>query len=83
MLHFQGLRWYQRLRERAGMMGQHGGNQDRLFYSFNLDEHVPADHLLRGIDRRDMNEKPFPGVQGFAGRVDIKHRRRVLRCFRI
>ena len=31
------------------MMGQHGGNQDRLFYSFNLDEHVPADHLLRGI----------------------------------
>jgi len=33
------------------MMGQHGGNQDRLFYSFNLDAHVPADHLLRGIDR--------------------------------
>jgi len=33
------------------MMGQHGGNQDRLFYSFNLDSHVPADHLLRGIDR--------------------------------
>ena len=23
---------------------------DRLFYSFNLDEHVPADHLLRRID---------------------------------
>jgi transposase len=33
------------------MMGQHGGNQDRLFYSFNFDTHVPADHLLRGIDR--------------------------------
>jgi transposase len=33
------------------MMGQQGGNQDRLFYSFNLDTHVPADHLLRGIDR--------------------------------
>jgi transposase len=33
------------------MMGQHSGNQDRLFYSFNLDEHVPADHLLRSIDR--------------------------------
>jgi hypothetical protein len=33
------------------MMGQHSGNQDRLFYSFNLDDHVPADHLLRGIDR--------------------------------
>jgi transposase len=33
------------------MMGQHSGNQDRLFYSFNLDAHVPADHLLRAIDR--------------------------------
>jgi hypothetical protein len=33
------------------MMGQHSGNQDRLFYAFNLDAHVPADHLLRGIDR--------------------------------
>ena len=33
------------------MMGQHSGNQERLFYSFNLDEHVPADHLLRAIDR--------------------------------
>src|SRR6202166_1231947 len=33
------------------MMGEHSGNQDRLFYSFNLDDHVPADHLLRGIDR--------------------------------
>lgn len=33
------------------MMGQHRGNQDRLFYSFNLDEHVPSNHLLRGIDR--------------------------------
>jgi hypothetical protein len=32
------------------MMGQHSGNQDRLFYSFNLDDHVPANHLLRGID---------------------------------
>jgi transposase len=33
------------------MMGQQNGAQDRLFYSFNLDAHVPADHLLRGIDR--------------------------------
>jgi transposase len=33
------------------MMGQHSGNQDRLFYAFNLDEHMPADHMLRGIDR--------------------------------
>ena len=33
------------------MMGQNPGNESRLFYSFNLDEHVPSDHLLRGIDR--------------------------------
>ena len=33
------------------MMGQHSGNQDRLFYSFNLDDHVPANHLLRGINQ--------------------------------
>jgi hypothetical protein len=23
----------------------------QLFYDFRLDDHVPADHLLRGIDR--------------------------------
>ena len=33
------------------MMGQQAGNQDRLFYRFHLDNHVPTDHLLRGIDR--------------------------------
>jgi len=33
------------------MMGQQGAGQDRLFYSFNLDDHVPQDHLLRGVDR--------------------------------
>src|SRR5579863_143206 len=39
------------------MMGQHGGDQHRLFYSFNLDDHVPSDHLLRGIDRfLDLSE---------------------------
>src|SRR5450755_3639099 len=31
------------------MMGHIGGNQNRLFYSFNLEDHVPASHLLRGI----------------------------------
>jgi transposase len=39
------------------MMGQHSGNQDRLFYAFNLDDHVPPEHLLRGIDRfLDLND---------------------------
>src|SRR6266513_2848879 len=42
--------WQQERRRNVGMMGQQAGNQERLFYSFNLEEHVPADHLLRGID---------------------------------
>ena len=33
------------------MMGRGSGGHRQLFYSFNLDDHVPADHLLRGIDR--------------------------------
>jgi transposase len=33
------------------MMGHQTGGQKKLFYSFNLDDHVPADHLLRRIDR--------------------------------
>ena len=33
------------------MMGEQRDSQQRLFYSFNLDEHVPADHLLRGINQ--------------------------------
>jgi len=32
------------------MMGQSSGAQEQLFYSFSLDDHVPPDHLLRGID---------------------------------
>ena len=32
------------------MMGQPGGSQDDLVHSFNPDDHVPQDHLLRGID---------------------------------
>ena len=33
------------------MMGRKPGGQKQLFYSFNLDDHVPSDHLLRGIDQ--------------------------------
>lgn len=32
------------------MMGQ-SAVQDQLFYAFNLEYHVPRDHLLRGVDR--------------------------------
>ncbi len=34
----------------AAMMGRQKGRQERLFYSFNLEDHVPQEHLLRGID---------------------------------
>src|SRR6476660_1077003 len=43
--------WQQERRGNVGMIGLQASNQERLFYSFNLEEHVPADHLLRGIDR--------------------------------
>lgn len=33
------------------MMGERQVLQCSLFYEFNIDEHVPADHLLRLIDR--------------------------------
>ncbi|WP_034161465.1 hypothetical protein [Sphingomonas sp. ERG5] len=32
-------------------MGERTVAQEALFYSFNLERHVPADHLLRSIDR--------------------------------
>jgi len=33
------------------MMGERAVAQESLFYSFSLERHVPADHLLRSIDR--------------------------------
>lgn len=33
------------------MMGERRVAQDSLFYEFRLEEHVPASHLLRSIDR--------------------------------
>jgi transposase len=33
------------------MMGQQSSGQGRFFYSFDLDSHIPQNHLLRGIDR--------------------------------
>jgi transposase len=33
------------------MMGERTVRQEALFYGFSLEEHVPADHLLRSIDR--------------------------------
>ena len=33
------------------MMGERAIRQEAFFYGFDLDDHVPADHLLRSIDR--------------------------------
>jgi transposase len=33
------------------MMGERCVRQDALFYEFSLEDHVPAEHLLRSIDR--------------------------------
>ncbi len=39
------------------MMGRQQAAQAPLFYAFNLDDHVPANHLLRGIDEfLDLSE---------------------------
>jgi transposase len=32
------------------MMGQHSGIQEQLFFCFSLENHIPKDHLLRGIN---------------------------------
>ena len=33
------------------MMGERQTDQAALFYEFSLERHVPADHMLRAIDR--------------------------------
>ena len=33
------------------MMGERRVAQEALFYEFNLERHLPADHLLRSIDQ--------------------------------
>src|SRR5579863_3826246 len=33
------------------MMGERAARQEALFYGFNLEDHVPADYLLRSVDR--------------------------------
>lgn len=39
------------------MMGFNSGGHSKLFYSFNLEDHVPQNHLLRGIDHYlDLSE---------------------------
>jgi transposase len=52
------------------MMGERTGAQEALFYGFSLEGHVPADHMLRAIDRfvelGDIRERlrPFYSEMG-------------------
>jgi transposase len=39
------------------MMGQRSNGQKRLFYAFSLEDQIPSNHLVRGIDRcLDLSE---------------------------
>jgi len=56
------------------MMGRSGGAQEQLFYSFRLEDHVPPDHLLRGVDRfLDLTElrKHLSSFYSHTGRPSI------------
>jgi transposase len=52
------------------MMGERRVEQEALFYEFSLERHVPADHLLRSVDRfvdlSDIREhlRPFYSEMG-------------------
>ena len=65
------------------MMGSRKDCQLALFYEFNLEDHVPADHLLRSIDRfvdlSDIRAHPRPFYSNI-GRpsVDPEHMIRIL-----
>ena len=63
------------------MMATKGSDEDRLFYSFNLDEHVPADHLLRPmalfLDLSEMaainrtRRESYSGAAGWLDAVNV------------
>jgi hypothetical protein len=52
------------------MMGRRESGQGQFFYSFELDEVVPPDHLVRQIERRS---RPWLGAQG-ACTILLTHR---------
>ena len=56
------------------MMGERMAMQDRLFYEFRLEEHVPAGYLLRIIDRFvDLSElrRHLAGFYSSTGRPSV------------
>src|SRR3979409_2050140 len=58
----------------AAMMGRQRSGHRQLFYSFNLDDHIPRDHLLRGIDQfLDLSElhQHLASYYSYTGRPSI------------
>ena len=54
------------------MMGCRAGAQDKLFYSSNLEEYVPQNHLLCGIDKHlDLRELRLSQFYSHTGRPSI------------
>jgi transposase len=43
--------FHRKMKAKVAIMGRQDGDQAPLFYPFNLDQHIPSDHLLRNIDR--------------------------------
>ncbi len=59
------------------MMGNNDKPQDEFFYSFNLGDIVPEDHLLRSIDRfldlSDLREHLAPFYSHTGLRAKLPH----------
>jgi hypothetical protein len=58
------------------MLGEQVGLQDRLFYEFNLEDRVPADHFLRKIDAvLDLSwlRKPYLSLSFSTASVRRRH----------
>ena len=54
------------------MMGHRQVEQAALFYEFSLEKHVPADHLLRSIDRFVELGEFLQSVSRFGIRNDVR-----------
>ena len=55
------------------MMGERTVAQEALIYSFSVERHVPADHLLRSIDRF-VDRRVFASIWGHSTARRVGHR---------
>jgi hypothetical protein len=60
------------------MMGHRQVEQAALFYEFSLEKHIPADHLLRSIDRfvdlQEIRRDPAPSYSSIFRESDLFRR---------